>query len=183
MLDTLKTVLKEQVRDLYSAENQLVKALPKMVKAANSESLKDAFNAHLEETKVHVERLQQIANILEAKPSGKTCKAMAGLIEEGKEAIEEKGEPPCIDIALVAAAQRVEHYEISAYGTARAIAEQLGEAEIVLLLQSTLDDEAAADEKLTDLCTGELLIAAALGHSNGDSEIETAAPKSKRKSR
>ena len=161
MLDSLQKALEEQIRDLYSAEGQLVKALPKMAKAATSDALREAFTSHLDETQHHVERLQNIARMLEFKPGGKKCKAMEGLIEEGKEVLEEDGEDAVIDVALIAAAQRVEHYEIAAYGTARALAERLGMPEVVELLQETLDEEGAADKKLTEICEGEVLSAAA----------------------
>ena len=160
MLDSLEGLLEEQVKDLYSAENQLIKALPRMAKKASSPALKKAFETHLQETRVHVERLQQIASEMETKPGGKKCKAMEGLIEEGKEVLEEDGDDSVIDAALITAAQKVEHYEISAYGTARAIAERLGEAGIVKILQKTLDEESATDEKLTQICQGEVLKAA-----------------------
>jgi ferritin-like metal-binding protein YciE len=160
MLDTLKDVLEDQIKDLYNAENQLVKALPKLAKRANDPGLREAFENHLEQTKGHVERLESVAEILEIKPSGKTCKAMKGLIEEGKEVLDDEGDGPAVDAALIAAAQRVEHYEISAYGSARAMAEQLGEDKVIQLLQQTLDEERAADEKLTDISTGGVLAAA-----------------------
>lgn len=161
MLDTLQKALQEQIRDLYSAENQLVKALPRMAKAASSEALKEAINAHLEETRGHVERLAEIAELLEIKPGGKKCKAMEGLIAEGKEVLEEDGDEAVIDVALIAAAQRVEHYEIAAYGSARAMAETLGNQEIAEMLQQTLDEEGAADKKLTKIAEGEVLATAA----------------------
>lgn len=161
MLDTLQKALQEQIRDLYSAENQLVKALPRMAKAASSEALKEAINAHLEETRGHVERLAEIAELLEIKPGGKKCKAMEGLIAEGKEVLEEDGDEAVIDVALIAAAQRVEHYEIAAYGSARAMAETLGNQEIAKMLQQTLDEEGAADKKLTKIAEGEVLATAA----------------------
>ncbi len=160
MLDTLKSLLEDQVKDLYNAENQLVKALPKMAKKATSENLRAAFESHLEQTRTHVERLAAVAQLLDTKPGGKTCKAMQGLIEEGKEVLEEVGDDAVIDSALIAAAQRVEHYEIAAYGSARAMAEQLGEPRIIKLLQQTLDEEKAADEKLSGISTGEVLPAA-----------------------
>jgi ferritin-like metal-binding protein YciE len=164
MLDTLNGLLVEQVKDLYNAEHQLIKALPKLAKASTEPELKQAFLSHLEETKTHAERLEQIAQILGIKPTGKTCKAMQGLVAEGAEVLEEKGEEPVIDSALIAAAQRVEHYEIAAYGTARAFAEKLGRGDIVKLLTATLDEEKAADEKLTDISEGGVLTAAmALG--------------------
>ena len=160
MLDTLKSLLEDQIKDLYNAENQLVKALPKLAKKARSKNLRAAFEGHLKETRGHVERLATVALILEIKPGGKTCKAMRGLVEEGKEVLDEKGENAVIDAALIAAAQRVEHYEIAAYGTARAMAEQLGEPKIIKLLQQTLDEEKAADSKLSGISTGEVLPAA-----------------------
>jgi ferritin-like metal-binding protein YciE len=171
MLDTLNALLEEQIKDLYNAENQLVKALPKMAKAASSPELKEAFTSHLEETKGHVDRLKQVAEILEIKPTGKTCKAMQGLVAEGAEVLEEDGEEPVIDAALIAAAQRVEHYEISAYGTARAIAEQLGLKDVVKILQTTLDEESAADEKLSTISEDGVLVAA-LALGNGEEEEE-----------
>ncbi len=157
MLDSLDSVLEEQIKDLYSAENQLLKALPKMASAASTESLKECFKSHLAETKVHVERLTKIAEMLEIKPGGKKCKGMEGLLEEGKEAMEEDGEEVFVDAAIIAAAQRVEHYEISGYGTARAIAQAVGNIKVVQLLQLTLDEEAAADKKLTQISASEVL--------------------------
>lgn len=150
-LKTLQDLLVHNIKDLYSAETQLVKALPKIAKAATEPALKEAVKTHLEETKVHVERLQQIAEILEITPRGLTCKAMKGLIEEGQEAVEEEAEPSIKDLALITAAQKVEHYEISGYGSARALAEALGQQEIVDILQTTLDEEGTTDQLLTDL--------------------------------
>ncbi|HEX8877755.1 MAG TPA: ferritin-like domain-containing protein [Phycisphaerales bacterium] len=178
MLDNLKSLLEDQIRDLYSAENQLTKALPKMAKKATSETLKDAFTSHLDETVGHIQRLEKIAQMLEVKPSGKVCKAMKGLVEEGKEAIDESGEDAVIDAALIGAAQRVEHYEIAAYGCARALAEQLGETKIIQLLQETLDEESAANEKLTGISLDEVLPAAVQQES---SEQEQAPPRSRSK--
>jgi len=149
-LNTLEDLLIHEVKDLYSAETQLVKALPKMAKAATDPALKDGFKTHLEETKVHVERLQQVAEMLGASPRGVTCKAMKGLVEEGAEAIEEEAEASIKDLSLIAAAQKVEHYEISGYGSARALAEALGLDEVVDLLTATIEEESATDEKLTE---------------------------------
>ena len=160
-MPNIAKLLEDQLKDLYSAENQLVKALPKMAKKASSKGLKTAFTSHLEETKQQVERLEEIGQTLDIKLSGKKCKAMEGLVEEGAEVLEAEGPGPVIDTALIAAAQRVEHYEISAYGSARALAEQLGHGEVVDLLQATLDEESAADEKLGSLCEDEILPAAA----------------------
>ncbi|MCX6045547.1 MAG: ferritin-like domain-containing protein [Chloroflexi bacterium] len=148
----------DELKDLYSAENQLTVALPKLAKAASSPALQQAFQSHLEETKGHIQRLEQIFEGLERSPKGKKCKAMAGLIEEGAELLEEKDkmEAEVLDAGLIGAAQRVEHYEIAAYGTVRTFAQQLGDAATVKLLQQTLDEEYAADEKLTALAVGSL---------------------------
>jgi ferritin-like metal-binding protein YciE len=159
-LATIAELLEDQLKDLYSAENQLVKALPKIAKKASAAGLKEAVTSHLEETKGHVERLNTIGESLGIKLSGKKCKAMQGLIEEGAEVLEAEGPGPVIDSAIIAAAQRVEHYEISAYGSARTLAEQLGHADAVKLLQETLDEESAADEKLTSVSEEEVLPAA-----------------------
>lgn len=146
----LGELLQDELKDLYSAENQIIKALPKMIKAAVSPDLKRAFERHLEETRRQVERLDQIGGEMEIKLTGKKCKGMEGLIEEGKEAIEELDEEN-IDAGLIGAAQKVEHYEIAGYGTARTHAEMLGFKRVAKLLQQTLDEEAATDKKLTAL--------------------------------
>jgi ferritin-like metal-binding protein YciE len=159
-LPTIAKLLEDQLKDLYSAENQLVKALPKIAKTASAAGLKEAITSHLEETKGHVERLDSIGGSLGLKLSGKKCKAMEGLIEEGAEVLAAEGPEPVIDAAIIAAAQRVEHYEISAYGSARALAEQLGHGDVVKLLQETLNEESAADEKLTSISEAEILPAA-----------------------
>lgn len=148
-LNTLGDLLVHNVKDLYSAETQLVKALPKMAKAATDPGLKKGFEEHLEETKVHVTRLEEVAELLDASPRGLSCKAMKGLVEEGEEAIKEEAEEHIKDLALIAAAQKVEHYEISGYGTARAIAEAIGNNEVAKLLKTTEDEEGATDKKLT----------------------------------
>jgi ferritin-like metal-binding protein YciE len=150
-LETLKDLFIEELRDLYSAEKQIVKALPKMKKAAHADELKAAFEEHLEQTKGHVARLEQIFETLGEKPTGKTCKAMEGLVEEGSEMIHEKAEPAVKDAGLIAAAQRVEHYEMAGYGSARTFAEHLKMNDAAKLLQETLDEEEATDEKLTTL--------------------------------
>ncbi len=141
----------DELKDLYSAEKQLVKALPKLAKAASSEELQSGFEEHLEQTKNQVQRLEQIFQMLGEKPTGKKCKGMEGLVEEGSEATEEGYEGAVLDAALIGAAQRVEHYEIAAYGTAIAFAELLDESEQVTLLIETLEEEKATDEKLTEL--------------------------------
>jgi ferritin-like metal-binding protein YciE len=160
-LPTIAKLLEDQLKDIYSAESQLVKALPKMAKKASFKGLKDAIANHLLETKHQVERLDEMGQVLGIKLAGKKCKAMEGLIAEGGEVLEAEGPGPVIDAALIAAAQRVEHYEISAYGSARALAHQLGHEEVVDLLQQTLDEESAADEKLTALSEEEILPTAA----------------------
>lgn len=156
-MQTLSKLFEDQLKDLHSAETQLVKALPKMAKKASASGLRNAFTSHLEETRQHVERLDQVGERLGFKLSGKKCKAMEGLVEEGAEVLEADGPGPVIDAALIAAAQRVEHYEISAYGTARTLAEHLGHPEAAKLLQATLEEESAADEKLTSISLDEVL--------------------------
>ena len=150
-LNTLKQLYIEELRDLYSAENQLLKALPKMAKGASSEELKLAFENHLDQTKVHVERLEEIFERLDETPKGKTCQAMKGLVEEGSEILEEDGEESVLDAGIIAAAQKVEHYEIASYGTVRTFAQLLGQDEAAELLQETLDEEGEADKLLTQL--------------------------------
>jgi len=150
-LDSLEDLFVEELRDIYNAENQLTKALPKMAKAAASEELRMGFEEHLKETEKQIERLEQIFEELEVAPKGKKCKAMQGLIEEGSEIIGEDGEDAVKDAALIAAAQKVEHYEIAAYGTLRTYAELLEMEDAAELLQQTLDEEAATDKKLTEL--------------------------------
>jgi|SRR5580692_3409546 ferritin-like metal-binding protein YciE len=150
-LHTLKDLLIDELKDLYSAETQLVKALPKMAKAASSNELKAGFSEHLEQTKNQVGRLERALELLDAAPKGKTCKAMKGLIEEGGEAIETKAPDAIRDANLIGAAQRVEHYEIAAYGTARAFAKTLNEDAVASLLQETLKEESETDQKLTAL--------------------------------
>jgi ferritin-like metal-binding protein YciE len=147
----LKEVYIDELKDIYSAETQLVKALPKMAKAANSDELRTGFEKHLEQTKGHVSRLEQIFEALGEKPTGKKCMGMEGLIKEGGEAAEEDYEDDAKDAALIGAAQRVEHYEIAAYGTVRAMAEKLGEDEAVDLLSKTLQEEKDTDVKLSTL--------------------------------
>jgi ferritin-like metal-binding protein YciE len=160
-LETLEDLFEEQIKDLYNAENQLLKALPRMAKAASDEMLKEGFEAHTEETREHVERLKRVAELADFKPTGKKCAAMEGLIEEGKEVLEEDGSDAVIDVALVVAAQRVEHYEIAAYGNAVVLAQQIGyDRELIDLLKQTLDDEEKTDKKLTDVCKRNLFPAA-----------------------
>ena len=150
-MDSLKDLYVDELKDLYNAENQLVKALPKMAKKASAPELKRAFQSHLEQTKVHVDRLEKIFKGLGEKASGKTCKAMKGLVEEGKEIIEEDGDDSVLDAALIGAAQRVEHYEIAGYGVVRTFASLLGDDNAASILQRTLNEEAETDKKLTGL--------------------------------
>ena len=150
-LDTLKKLYLEELRDVYNAEQQLVKALPKMAKGASSDELKQAIEDHLDETKTHVERLEEIFSALDENAKGKTCHGMKGLIEEGSEILDEKGEESVIDAGIIAAAQKVEHYEIATYGTLRAWADLLGEDEAGDLLQQTLDEEGETNKRLTEL--------------------------------
>jgi ferritin-like metal-binding protein YciE len=150
-LETLHDLYVDELKDLYSAEHQLVKALPKMAKAASDPQLAKAFTDHLAETEGQVERLDKIFKSLDVSPKGKTCKAMEGLLKEGKEVMAEEADPTVMDAALIAAAQRVEHYEMAGYGCVRTFARLLGEDEAADLLQATLDEEGAADKKLTKL--------------------------------
>src|SRR6266481_4975907 len=150
-LDTLKTLYVDELRDLYNAENKLIKALPKMAKGASSEELQEAFEKHLEQTKTHVERLEEVFEELGEKPKGKTCKAMKGLIEEGSEILHEEGEESVIDAGIIVAAQKVEHYEIASYGSVRTFAQLLGKDSSAELLQTTLDEESEANELLNTL--------------------------------
>lgn len=150
-LNTLQDLFIHELKDLYSAETQLIKALPKMARAATHEDLRAGFEEHLEQTKVHVQRLEQIGEQCEAKLTGHKCKAMEGLIKEGSELISEDAEDSVRDAGLIGAAQRVEHYEIAAYGTARALAKCLGYDDAAELLGETLEEEKATDEKLTEL--------------------------------
>ncbi|MFP4090216.1 MAG: ferritin-like domain-containing protein [Cyclobacteriaceae bacterium] len=153
-LYTFKDLLHHELRDLYSAESQLIHALPKMRDAANDEQLKRAFEMHLEETKNQKERLVEIGRMLQIDVDGDKCKAMAGLVAEGEEIIKSKSDPAVKDAALIGASQRVEHYEIAAYGTANNYAKQLGLSEVSALLSETEDEEKRTDQKLNQLATG-----------------------------
>ena len=169
-LNTLQEALIDHLRDLYDAEKQLVKALPKMAKAADSEDLAGAIQDHLEQTKGHVQRLEQVFEQFDEKARAKACKAIRGLIEEGGEAASDEGS--LADLAIIAAAQKVEHYEISAYGTAKAWAEKLGRNEVVELLNATLGEERAADSKLTQITNTILEDASRLGQNQEEEEEE-----------
>jgi len=150
-LDTLKDLYVDEIKDLYSAEKQLIKALPKMAKAANDDQLKEAFRTHLRETAQHAARLEQICQELGVSPRGKKCVGMEALIEEGSELIKENPDPEVLDAGLISKAQHVEHYEIAGYGTVRTYARQLGFENQADLLQQTLDEEGKTDHLLTEL--------------------------------
>ena len=150
-LDTLQKLYIDELRDLYNAENQLLKALPKMAKGASSEELKNALENHLGQTETHVERLEQIFGEIDQTPKGKTCRAMKGLIQEGSEILREDGEESVLDAGIIVAAQKVEHYEIAAYGSVRTFAKLLGQEKAAELLQTTLDEESEANELLNEL--------------------------------
>jgi len=147
--ESLKELLVEELKDIYDAEKQLVKALPKMAKASFDEELKAGFNTHFEETKEHVARLERVFKLLDEPAKGKTCPAMKGLIEESSEVLEAKEASSVRDAQIIGAAQRIEHYEMAAYGTVRTLAETLGEDEVAEILQTTLDEEGETDKRLT----------------------------------
>jgi ferritin-like metal-binding protein YciE len=172
-ISTLEDLFLDEIRDLYDAEKQLVKALPKMAKAATSEELKEAFTSHLEETQGHVTRLEQVFEALGQKPRAKKCAAMAGLVTEGQEIIESIEESSVRDAGLIAAAQKVEHYEMAGYGSARTHAELLGHEDAVELLEATLGEEKAADEKLNDIAQS------SVNEEAASEEEEAPAPKTR----
>jgi ferritin-like metal-binding protein YciE len=153
-LQSLHDLFVEQLQDLYSAETQLVQALPEMAAAASHEELRDAFEQHLEETRNHVRRLDSIFSDIGVSTSGQTCKGMQGLVAEGREVLSMQGDATVIDAALIAAAQRIEHYEIAAYGTAKTLAGDLDLGDAKDLLDQTLDEEGKADKLLTGIATG-----------------------------
>jgi ferritin-like metal-binding protein YciE len=161
-ISTLEDLLADELKDLYSAENQLVKALPKIAKAVASEDLRSALEDHLKQTQKHVERLERICEKLEINPKGKKCTGMEGLISEGTEILNSEGQSESVEAGVIGAAQRVEHYEIAAYGTARAHARQLGFMEAVKLLGKTLQEEKQADEKLTQIAENQVNVQAAM---------------------
>ncbi len=159
-LNTLKDLYISELKDLYSAEKQIIRALPKMVKAATNPELADGFKLHLEETKEQAARLEQLLKSHDQTTRGPKCKGMEGVLEEGAEMIEEEADDEVRDAGLIGAAQRVEHYEMAGYGTARTFAKLLGDAKGVELLQKTLDEETATDKKLTKLATSVINVAA-----------------------
>ena len=162
-LKTLEDLLLHEMRDLYSAEKQLLKALPKMAKSASHDELKAGFEEHLAQTETHVERLEQAFEMLGTPARAETCKAMKGLVEEGADIIEEDAEEAVHDAGLICAAQKVEHYEIASYGTVIAWAEKLGHSDLAELLSETLEEEKETDEKLTDLAESAINIEASQG--------------------
>jgi ferritin-like metal-binding protein YciE len=173
---TIHDAFVEELRDTYDAEKQLIKALPKMAKAASSAELRSAFETHLEETRGHVERLEQVFESLEEKVKGKHCEGIAGIIEEGKSIMGEDFDEAAMDACLIAAGQRAEHYEMAAYGTLVAWARAMGHTEAADLLQETLDEEKATDEKLTTLAEGGINQEAAENAHPSDEEEEEERP-------
>lgn len=171
--EALRELYVDELKDLYSAENQLVKALPKMAKASANDDLREAFEEHLEQTNEHVSRLEQIFEMLEEKPTGKKCLGMEGLVKEGAETTQEDYEDEVMDAAIIGAAQRVEHYEIAGYGTVRALAELLGETEHISLLEQTLEEEKETDEKLTELAQQITAEVGEEGEEAGEEEEDT----------
>jgi len=163
---SLEEVLEDELRDIYSAESQLIKALPKMAKAATSKDLQTAFENHLEQTRQHAQRIEELCQDLKIRPRGKTCVGMEGLLEEGKEVLQSGADSESLQAALIGAAQRVEHYEIAAYGTARAHARQLGYVKAVDLLGKTLEEEKQTDKKLTHLAENRVNVKAAMSSEN-----------------
>jgi ferritin-like metal-binding protein YciE len=158
-LKSVKDLLEDEIKDLYSAEKQLTKAIPKMAKGSNNPELEAAFRNHLKETEKQVQRLEKVSQILETKPTGKKCVGMEGCIEEGAEALDEDGDENVLDLGIIGAGTRVEHYEIAGYMTAISLAERLGETEVVQLLEESLVEEEAAEEKLRDIAKQILKVA------------------------
>jgi ferritin-like metal-binding protein YciE len=175
-LESLRDLYIDELKDLYSAEKQLVKALPKMAKNATNPDLKKAFSDHLAQTEEHVSRLEEIFESLEASPRGKKCVGMEGLIEEANEMLEEDAEEDVLDAGLISKAQHVEHYEMAGYGTVRRFAQILGESEHVELLEQTLNEEKEADELLTQLADGSINIDAAAGDEDSDEATTRRSP-------
>lgn len=169
--NNLREALVDEIRDLYNAEKQLTKALPKLAKASTNEELRDAFESHLEETEGHVTRLERVFELLDEKPRGKHCAGMAGIIEESNDALQEDMEDAVMDAVIIKGAQSAEHYEIGSYGSAIAWAEALGLSEVVEILNETLAEEKAADEKLSALAESGINEAATAGES-GDEESD-----------
>lgn len=173
MSETLHDALVDEIKDLYNAEKQLLKALPKMAKNATSEDLRAALESHLAETQGQIVRLERVFELLDEKPRGKHCAGMAGIIEEGSDVLEEDFEGAVMDACIIASGQRAEHYEMAAYGTSIAWAETLGLTEIAQLLNETLAEEKAADEKLSALAEGEINADAATADQSSDDEADS----------
>jgi ferritin-like metal-binding protein YciE len=171
-MENLKELLIEELKDLYSAEKQIVKALPKIIRGAASDELKTAIQEHLEVTKQQVTRLEEIFSHLDQKPRAKHCKGMEGLLTEGAESFQEEEKGALRDLQLIGAAQRVEHYEVAAYGTAKAMAEKLGFSDTVELLNETLEEEEEADKKLTEVAESLYDGVETGGEAEGEDEIE-----------
>lgn len=169
-MEDLRDLLIDELRDIYDAEHRITKALPKMRKAAGSEDLKEGFDLHLQETEGQIERLEQIFDLLDEPAKRKKCEGILGLLEEGEEKMEEDAHQAVLDAALIASAQKVEHYEIAAYGTLRTYAQLLGHDEVVALLEETLQEEKATDEKLTALAEAGINEAAAQGEDDDNEE-------------
>jgi ferritin-like metal-binding protein YciE len=180
--NNLREALVEEIKDIYNAEKQIVKALPKMAKGATSDELREAFESHLEETQGQVTRLERVFELLDEKPRGKHCAGMAGILEEGAETLEEDAEDAVMDAMLIAGAQRVEHYEITAYGTVIAWAEALDLTEVAQILSESLAEEKAADAKLSAIAESGINEAATAGESAEDEEEETPAKSAEPKS-
>jgi ferritin-like metal-binding protein YciE len=177
---TLHDAFLDELKDSYDAEKQLTKALPKLAKAATSAELRDAFESHLEETRGHVERLEQVFELLDEKARGKHCDGIAGIIEEGSSVMGESFDETTMDACLIASGQRAEHYEIAAYGTLVAWAKTMGHDEVAVLLEETLNEEKAADEKLTSLAEGGINRNAAMGNGAHEDEEPAMASSSRR---
>jgi ferritin-like metal-binding protein YciE len=182
-MENLRELLLEELKDLYSAEKQIVKALPRIIRGASSDQLKTAIQEHLEVTKLQVTRIEEAFSHLGEKPKAKTCKGMEGLLKEGAESLEEEDSGVLRDLQLIGAAQRVEHYEVAAYGTAKAMAEKLELTEIVDLMNETLDEEKEADEKLSEVAAGLYEDVGAGEQESSKEESSMAAGSSRRRTR
>lgn len=173
-MNTLNDLFVDELKDLYSAERQLLKAIPRMMKGSTSDELRSAFETHLAQTEGHVERLEQVFERIEASPRGKKCKAMEGLVEEGEEVLDMEGDGDVLDAAIIGAGQRVEHYEIAAYGTAVAHAKALGYEDLANILGQTLQEEEETDKLLTQIAEGGInRMAATMEEGNEESETST----------
>jgi ferritin-like metal-binding protein YciE len=182
-LNTLNDLFQDELRDVYDAEKQILKALPKIIKAVNDDSLRQALSAHLEETRGHVERLEQAFDALDMKPKGKHCAGMAGILEEGADLLEQDGAEPVLDAGFIAGCQRVEHYEITAYGTLVAWAKLLGHEDVVTLLKANEKEEKAADAKLSKLAESAINPEAASVSADADEDEDEPQPATRSKGR